>query len=839
VKKAIQYLLLSLLFIIGISSSIFAQSIRGRVLNQDGEPIPYANIYLNEAQSGTNSDEGGNYFLTIYAPGEYEIVFSSLGYESKSMEIVIGDTEVRLDVRLNASMVNMDEIVIKAIKKDSAYLLVKNVIDNKKRYLASIQSFRSDVYVKAIELIDNQKPPKEEKKEDVDQLESEEPIEVDPFEEEKKENQKLLASLNMVEMNLVLNYEYPKKYKEERSAYKKSGNDKGLFIPLFGESDFNFYRNMVQLEGISDVPVISPISTTAILSYKYKLMETLKENGQIVYKIKVIPRKASNATCSGYIYINDGIWNINRLDLSFDDGLKFFDAFQLKIEYQQVEDTLWIPARQEFVYETKEGRFKTFKGNTLMRYSNYQHNYAFEPKFFTNEVVRYEKDAYQKDTTYWNQARPEPLKEEEAKVVFLRDSIDAIINSKEYQDSIAAEYNKVTLLELVWDGIGFRNNEKKTSWYFGPLPSVANFEIVGGWRVNPFVFHSKRWDDGKRMNMSGSLSYGLRNNDLQGNFGSWFRYNPHKLADVRFGLGRDYQSINEYDAFLNQLRTSNYILNDYVYASHRFEILNGLYLRAGFTFNDRQSIDNIQASTGLSNWIENLTNIDDIPLSFEPYKALISDIHLSFTPFQKFMTQPNNKVILGSKFPTLTLVHTKGWNGPFSSAIDFDYLEANIQHEMILGAFGTSKYRAAVGTFVNDEELKFIDLKRFRQSDPYWYSNPLHSFQSLDTAIATSKPFFEFHYIHHFNGALSNSIPLIRKTNIHFVAGGGLMYIQENNFRHEELFAGIERVFKLGARRRLRVGLYGVVSNGNYTATDAAYKISFDVIDTWQKDWSF
>ena len=86
---------------------------------------------------------------------------------------------------------------------------------------------------------------------------------------------------------------------------------------------------------------------------------------------------------------------------------------------------------------------------------------------------------------------------------------------------------------------------------------------------------------------------------------------------------------------------------------------------------------------------------------------------------------------------------------------------------------------------------------------------------------------------------LVNNIPLIKKTNVRFVVGGGLMYIQENNLRHEEVFAGIERVFKLGARRRMRIGLYGVVANSNYAPPNTEYKISFDIIDTWKKDWSF
>ena len=74
---------------------------------------------------------------------------------------------------------------------------------------------------------------------------------------------------------------------------------------------------------------------------------------------------------------------------------------------------------------------------------------------------------------------------------------------------------------------------------------------------------------------------------------------------------------------------------------------------------------------------------------------------------------------------------------------------------------------------------------------------------------------------------------------IRLVAGGGLLWLSEGKFRHEELFAGVERVFKQGARRRLRVGLFGVAADGNYTKPKTTYKIALDIIDTWKRDWRF
>lgn len=99
--------------------------------------------------------------------------------------------------------------------------------------------------------------------------------------------------------------------------------------------------------------------------------------------------------------------------------------------------------------------------------------------------------------------------------------------------------------------------------------------------------------------------------------------------------------------------------------------------------------------------------------------------------------------------------------------------------------------------------------------------------------------FIEGHIIHHFNGALINNIPLIKKLKLRTVAGAGFLWVQDTNYRYQEFFAGVERIFKLGKRRRLRLGVYGVAGDSNFGPAKPDFKISFDVIDTWKKNWSF
>lgn len=813
------------------SLTLSAQAITGRIVNEYDEPVPFANMLIQELGTGAIADGEGKYFFSFDTEGEFGLVFSSLGYTSVRERVVIPSDTLRLDIRLHTAELALEEITVKASAKDPAYGIIRKAIKEKARHLRVVAPYRTMIYVKATEEIERKQSPRK------NTPERSPAVPEDPFAAEEQARKALVDNLNMVEMQVRLNVAPPNNYKEERLAYKAYGNVSGLFVPRFAETDFNLYRNMVSLRGIADASVISPISSTAILSYKYKLESTDLEGNQIVYKISIIPRKSGNSTVSGTIWINEGSWSINRVNLSFPPStLRMFDEFRLEQTYQKdATSGEWMVNQQAFHYEARQGKRLTFRGSTTLSYSAYEPNFPFPDKFFGNEVAVTTREAYQRDSTYWQNGRTVALTEKESAMVAVQDSINAVVNSKAYQDSIEERYNKVTLLELAWEGVGLRNNAQKSHLYLGSMGELIDFSPVGGWRLGPYASYFRRFPNGKIMSVSGSANVGLKNGDPQGNFDAWFRYSPFKLGDLSVSGGRSFESINQFDAYLNQLRPSNYILHDALRARHSIELFNGLTIFTQAEISDRQPITGIETSSFLSDIVTD----EEAILDFDAYQAFITTNAISFTPGLKYMREPDRKINLGSKWPTFTLLHRKGWLGPLGSDIDFDLLEFAVEQDIIFGTLGNAKYRVKAGQFINTKDLRFVDWKRFRQSDPILVSDPLHSFQSLDTALNTTNRYVEFHHIHHFNGALINNIPLLKKTKLKAVAGGGAMWLPDENFRHQEVFFGAERVFKIGARRRLRVGAYGVLADSSNGRPNTAFKVSFDLIDLWKRDWSF
>ena len=70
------------------------------------------------------------------------------------------------------------------------------------------------------------------------------------------------------------------------------------------------------------------------------------------------------------------------------------------------------------------------------------------------------------------------------------------------------------------------------------------------------------------------------------------------------------------------------------------------------------------------------------------------------------------------------------------------------------------------------------------------------------------------------------------------VVGGGYLYVPEFNWHHYEFLLGLERNFKF-SKRRLRIGIYGVLSDGNQIGPTPSWKVSFAILDRRSMKWNF
>ena len=70
-----------------------SQKLKGKILDQSGQPVGYATVYVEEIKLGTTSNARGDYELRL-PPGNYMVLFQSLGYEPVIESISIGEIDV-------------------------------------------------------------------------------------------------------------------------------------------------------------------------------------------------------------------------------------------------------------------------------------------------------------------------------------------------------------------------------------------------------------------------------------------------------------------------------------------------------------------------------------------------------------------------------------------------------------------------------------------------------------------------------------------------------------------------------------------------------------------------
>jgi TonB-dependent receptor len=126
IKKTILFLPLILSFI-GLSQT---GTIEGVVLDKEmnESPLPFANVIVKGSSMGTTTDFDGKFALANLSPGTYTLVFSFVGYETRSLENVVveGGKFTQLSISLGPGNNVLDEVIVQVVtsrEREEALLL--------------------------------------------------------------------------------------------------------------------------------------------------------------------------------------------------------------------------------------------------------------------------------------------------------------------------------------------------------------------------------------------------------------------------------------------------------------------------------------------------------------------------------------------------------------------------------------------------------------------------------------------------------------------------------------------------------------------------------------------
>lgn len=287
--------------------------LNGTITDSEGKPIPYASIYIPELSKGSMANIEGD-FTVIVPCGEYEIQFQSLGYEKKALSVNLA-SENELPVSLKQISYQIREVSVDPSQEDPAYNYIRKATAMAEYYKDQIVAYNCKLYVRSF--YDPDKIPWIAKK-----LADEEDL-------------REMQIGDITETVVEFSYKKPNQVKEKILASKSGRQDSLKFGS--GYINLDFYN----LGGTS---IINPLSRNAFKVYEFEHINSYYDGTNRIHKIKIIPKRKGNDLMSGFIHINDGIWNIKNVDVEFDQPLAKFKYQQL---YNEVENGVWMPTNHK------------------------------------------------------------------------------------------------------------------------------------------------------------------------------------------------------------------------------------------------------------------------------------------------------------------------------------------------------------------------------------------------------------------------------------------------------------------------------------------------------------
>lgn len=763
-------------------------NLTGKITDEAGQPLPFVVVYIDGTTYGTTANVDGIYSLEL-KPGKYTIDYQLIGYTQHKEAVEIANSNVTLNVQLKAEGIKMSEVVVNGNAEDPAYGIIRKAIEKRKFYLEQVDAYSCDVYIKGLQRI------------------TKHPQKIFGQELHFNELDSTSGIIYLSESVSKFNFKQPDNIREEMISSKVSGNNQAFSYNQASDMLIDFYKNIIQIDVLSERGLVSPIANDAMFFYKYHLAGSFVENGKVIDKIQVIPKRSYDPVFRGYIYIQEDTWRIHSTDLYLtkDAQINFIDTLFVSQSYLPVTPDVWMLFSNKFRFNFN---ILGIQGNGV--YVSINKNYVLSPDFpkhfFNGEMMKIDDDANKKDSSYWNQTRPVPLTKEEDKDYVRRDSIHAKHETKEYLDSVDARRNKLKP-SAIYRGYRYFQRYKKQTWFVSPLIQTIGFNTVQGWNGGLRIGYNKEYEDNRRLTIITSAGYGFSNQRWLGDGYIYYSYNPEKLSYFYIGGGVKPVQFNDaapITPFLNSLFTlfedQNYMKlyqKASIHAAHSTELVNGLKFTVGSEYADRTPLINttdyklvqVGSRQYTSNDPQSSTNDTS---SFRHNSSWTVWAQLKISLKQKYYTLPHQKIIVDTKYPIITLDYRKAIGGIPGLSANYDYAKVTISGNINFKMFGETEYSVAAAQFLTEKDVWFMDYHHFNGDEIIFSSFALNSYHLLDYyKYSTAGPSIEAHVQHNFHGFLFNKVPLLRKLKLNEMVG--VNYLVTDVIQYYEVFVGVQK----------------------------------------------
>ncbi len=736
--------------------------VEGKVVDEFGEPIPFADILFKGSTEGMVTDENGNFYLE--SDTTYDVlVVSYMGFETQEI-MLPARVNYKLRIVLLESSEQLGEVVVfggKQPKKNNPAIDILRKIWAKKRVngLRKFKQYQYDKYEK-VEFDLNTIDSALMKKKIFKGME---------FVFQDLDTSRITGKTYLP---IFLNETFSKVYgdniqnveKEDVLGNKNSGFENNQAIIAFVEDlyqDYDIYDNYLKF---FDKSFTSPLSKTGIDTYNYVLRDSAFIDNKWCYNITYYPRRKNELTFKGDFWVNDSTYAIKNINLEVTKSanINWVKEIYIEQDFEVVNDSVFLLQRDymltDFSLRKKEDS-KGVYGKRTTVYGDYRFNMPRPKEFYKVKSSEFDPIVLNRDSVFWQNNRLEALNKDEKGVYQLLDTLKTVPKFKSI-------YNIVSIL-----GSGYVEIDK---WNLdlGDIYSVFGYNDAEGVRfrggARTYFGQNDPW------RLEGYAAYGFLDKKVKYGFsGKWLLDKKSRLI-ISGGNRRDVEqlglSLTATNDVMGRSIASSSVLT--VGSNDRLTNINLSTINL-----DIEPVTNLRVLVGssfrtLSSALPDAFNLDyvdpDSPTGISSeVKQFDVNTMVVYTPGKRTIGYGVERREINDTYSTLLLNYTRGFEGFLESDFNYSKLQFSYSQPWQLGGFGRLKSTVEIGKTFGEVPLSLLNVVPGNQTLFTIYN----TFPNLDFYEFVTDTYTSLHLEHNFNGRLFSRIPLIRKLNLRELVG--------------------------------------------------------------------
>jgi hypothetical protein len=741
--------------------SLAQTKVSGVVVDEVGDPVAFANVLFKNSSEGTITNENGNFYLESQT--RYDtLVVSFVGYARREIPL-----ERRVNLEMNIVLTEgeqLDEVVLfvgKQSKKNNPAIDILRKIWAKKKNngLDKFGQYQYDEYEK-IEFDLNTIDSALMKSSIFKGME---------FIFEDLDTSRITGKTYLP---VFLNEKFTKVYGDNDLNLEKrmllgnrnSGFSNNQAIIAFVQdlyAPYDIYDNYLKF---FDKSFTSPLSRTGIDTYNYVLADSAFIGDKWCYNIIYYPRRKNELTFKGDFWVNDSTFAIKEINLQVtrSANINWVKEIYIEQEFEVLSDSVFLLKRDylltDFALNKKE-KSKGVYGKRTTIYDNYSFDQVRPGSFYQQKGDLYDPKVMEKDDSFWESNRLEPLSKDESGVYAMLDTLRTVPRFQTY-------YYLASVLGSGYIEIDKWNIDLGDIYSYFGYNDAEGIRLRGGvrtyfgqndpWRLQ--VYGAYGFLDRKvKYGVSGKILLDRKNRlILSGGNRRDIEQLGLSLTATTDVLGRSIASGNILTVGSND-RLTNINLSTLML---QMEPVPNLRMRFGTSFRtlksalpDAFSLDYLDpdAPGGISSEIK----------QFDLITTLV------YTPGRRTIGYGVERRDINDDYSTLLLNYTHGVRGFLQSDFDYKKLQFSYTQPWQIGGFGRLTSSVEAGKTFGAVPLGLLNVVPGNQT----FFTIFNTFPNLDFYEFVTDTYLSLHLEHNFNGRLFSRIPLLRDLNLREIVG--------------------------------------------------------------------